>query len=158
MASSRVDSQFTRRALRLGVQKPEFQLLQMMGISNADKFYYRMPSPALLEIWLDKVASRKTTGEDANGNPIIIDRFAPNDMDTLPQEWLLSDGAGDFRRLWEVNKALAKADIENLTGTHSSATPKKLGPLVLADARRRASERGLVFSSAKVIPSNATLS
>ena len=100
------------------------------------------------------MASKKTTTEDDNGDTIIVDRFPLNDMAAKSQEWLLSDGAGDFRRLWEVSKALAKADIESLTGTQHSAATKKLGPLVLADARRRASERGLVFSSSKVIPSS----
>jgi len=139
--SSKVRSVFKSMAMKLGVEESDFLTLASAGICTADDFFFRLPTSAKLEDYLEQDMFTTLSYEEGDGR---IVNYARSSQDAVTsREWLRSSGAAALRRLWEASKAIAKKDMEKFTEEKAEGdAPRKVTASMAADLEERAVARG----------------
>ena len=149
---SKVASYFITLAGQNQVRDEDLLTLTHLGILTASDLFFRIPSVEALEKYLAGKAFVNVGVMDHEKNVSLEQRSDFADVD----EWLISAGAGNIRRLWEASKIVAQADLK--IASESNADPsRKVTKLVAADMMRKAMDSGLEFSSDRAKPGPMTL-
>ena len=128
--------------MRLEVDESDFLLLSHDGMESADDFFFKIPSVAKLEDYLEQDMHPLAAYEQQDGTIITFNRAA-NDPTPLRQ-WCRGQGAAAIRKLWEVSKSSAKRELDKLTEERTEGeAPRKVTAAVSADLEARATARGL---------------
>ncbi len=129
------------------------QLFWSYGITNADKFYTRIPSTEALENFLTNKVRLLQGTDQGEGNYGSEDRDMPEEIG----EYVMSEESGNMRRLWEACKTVSTDDIRAQARGSNLGGNETRGRMVVEDLFRRATEAGLTFSSDKTKPGLKTV-
>ena len=139
---SKVASYFITLAGQNQVRDEDLLTLSHLGITTASDLFFRISSVEALEKYLAGKAFVNVGVMDHEKNVNLEARSDFQDVD----DWLISEGAGNIRRLWEACKIVAQTDLK--VASESNADPsRKVTKLVAADMMRKAVDSGLEFSS-----------
>jgi hypothetical protein len=129
--ASKVKSVFRSLAMRLEVDESDFLLLSHDGMESADDFFFKIPSVAKLEDYLEQDMHPLAAYEQQDGTIVTFNRAA-NDPTPLRQ-WCRGQGAAAIRKLWEVSKSSAKRELDKLTEERTEGeAPRKVTAAVSA--------------------------
>ena len=155
--TSRVPDVFSCLAESLHIAVGDLELLLSEGITTADEFYFRHPSPEKLEEFLQEVLSQVTMRWDGDAW-VREDRLDDNGQRLDVRRWLRSGDAAALRRLWEASRAASKRDLSRATEEADARLPAKLNIAVVTDIMSRARARGLPEFAETERPGQQTLS
>ena len=99
--SHRIPHLFRTVAQRLNVEQQDFILLESLGVTTFDEFYFRMPSESALENWIENTAFTFMGLYDHTGNPTSTLRNAL----IAVEEFKVSSQVAALRRLWHASKS-----------------------------------------------------
>ena len=154
--ASRVRRLFEEMARKLDMDDEDLHRLQEAGIRCAGDFYFRMPSPAALEDFLEEAVMPNTATRDKleDGTEVFVLANRFEGMDILPtaRTWLRGAVAASMRRLWEACRTAAKHDVEALGEEADLPVKKKMSAPVMADLTAKAMARGLPALSSTEAP------
>ena len=132
---------FKSLAIKLGVEESDFLVLVYGAeIVTQDSFFYKVPQASDLEDFL-RLNVFPNAGFESNGN---VEVFARYRIDTISwADWKRSNGAAALRKLWDVSKTVARAELRKLTEDNEDEPPKKVNRLIISDMREKAAIRGV---------------
>jgi hypothetical protein len=132
---------FKSLAIKLGVEESDFLVLVYGAeIATQDSYFYKVPQASDLEDFL-RLNIFPNAGFESDGNVEIFGRYR---IDTVSwADWKRSNGAAALRKLWDVSKTVARAELRKLTEDNEDEPPKKVNRLIISDMREKAASRGV---------------
>eukprot|EP00971_Amphidinium_carterae_P274840 5453665-Amphidinium_carterae.1 len=104
--SAQLTRVFAELATKVRVPDADFQVLNFLGVVNADELSFRFPNPPALEEFLALVFDHRV---DDTG-VVVSQPSAPADL----RAWLRGPDAAAIRRLHEASRTLAQRELAKL--------------------------------------------
>ena len=161
--TSRVRNVFTALAEQLQIPTAEIELLDQLGMTTADEFFFRLPEQSKMEEWLgDTIRMKTCTQHEVEPGVMewrIIDRLDGETNLLIPEVTFSRSGlAAAMRRLWAASKAAAQRDMAKATDEAQFGVATKVNSAVLADLASRSLDRGGMYVDEHERPGQAAVS
>ena len=153
--TSSVPVAFYTACQRYEVPEEDYLLLEAEGVQTKAEFYFRRPSEAALEAWINEVMFQRMGARDADTHAATaVDRNATESE----REFRDSQAVAAIRRLWLDSKTAAVADIQAQAIEAAEDRPRRVNTTVIEDMMTRGRLAGLDDSIPSRRPANLTIS